>query len=392
MGLVLPAIADVATAFDVPATSATWVATAPSVAMIPVTVLTGMIAGRRLRYRPLVLSATALYVVAGVLPIVIDDFWWLVGSRVLWGAATGVLLTAANNLVVLTAGTAVRRARLFALANTVFSVGAVASLVLGGRLAAHSWSAPMWGHLVGLPALLVLAIWLREPAAPPAVASGRRAQIPRAAYVPMAVFVVIVMCVYPVSTLMSVVFQQAAIGDPGTVGVVGSLLTLTGLVVAPAFGRLYSWLGARVLACSTLVCGVGLVVVVAATPTAHGSLPLYGAGLVVTGAGLMGATISLPVITSTIVPPEAGGTAQGLVAAALNVGGLLSSGYAGLIVPWLGGGGTVRPVYLVSAGLLLVLAIPLWSAGRLHPALRRSAPAVERDPVARSDAPPAGVL
>lgn len=360
VGLVLPSIARVSEAFDVSATTATWVATAPSVAMIPVTVLTGIVAGRRLRYRPLVLTATALYVAAGVLPLLIGDFWLLVAARVLWGAATGVLLTAANNLLVHAEDDPARRARLFGVANIVFCLGSVMSLVVGGRLAAVSWSAPMWGHLVGLPVLLVLALWLRDPAVPATASSpSLRARIPASAFVPMVAFAVVVMCVYPVSTLMAVVFEEATLGDPGSVGVVGSLLTVTGLLVAPAFGPLFARLGSHVLAWSSLVCGLGLAIIFVATPSGGGNLPLYVAGLVTTGAGLMTATISIPVITSTLVPPGAGGTAQGLVAASLNVGGLLSSGYIAVVMPWLGSGTTVRPVYLVSAAGTAVLALML---------------------------------
>lgn len=371
----LPSIAAVSAAFDVSATTATWVATAPSVAMIPVTVLTGMVAGRRLRYRPLVLTATALYVVAGVLPVLLGSFWLLVVARVLWGAATGVLLTAANNLLVLTGADAARRARLFSVANFVFCLGSVVSLVAGGRLAAVSWSAPMWGHLVGLPVLLVLALWLREPVVQAAADSpGRRTRTPASALVPMVAFAVVVMCVYPVSTLMSVVFEQATLGDPGSVGVVGSLLTVTGLLVAPAFGPLFARLGSRVLAWSSLVCGLGLAIIFVATPSGSGDLPLYIAGLVTTGAGLMTATISIPVITSTLVPPGAGGTAQGLVAASLNVGGLLSSGYVAVVIPWLGSGTTVRPVYLVSAAITAALALVLLAAASTAARTSRTAP------------------
>lgn len=393
VGLVLPSIAGVSAAFDVPATTATWVATAPSVAMIPVTVLTGMVAGRRLRYRPLVLTATALYVVAGVLPVLIGSFWLLVAARVLWGAATGVLLTAANSLLVLTGGDAARRARLFGVANIVFCLGSVLSLVAGGRLAAVSWSAPMWGHLVGLPVLLLLALWLREPVVPAAAGSpGQRARTPASALVPMVAFAVVVMCVYPVSTLMSVVFEQATLGDPGSVGVVGSLLTVTGLLVAPAFGPLFARLGSHVLAWSSLVCGLGLAIIFVATPSGGGNLPLYVAGLVTTGAGLMTATISIPVITSTLVPPGAGGTAQGLVAASLNVGGLLSSGYVAVVIPWLGSGTTVRPVYLVSAVLAAVLALVLLAAAFAAAPQRRDRTSRTAPPETRVPGPGAQAL
>lgn len=378
VGLVLPDIGSIATAFEVSATTATWVATAPSLAMVPVTILTGVFAGRRLRYRPLVLAATALYILSGLLPAVTHpSFEWLLATRVLWGAATGVLLTAANNLLVLTSNNAVLRARRFGLANMVFSVASVASLVIGGQLAAISWSAPLWGHLVGIPALLVLMIWLREPARQIVANPGARARIPHVAYMPMAAFAALVMCVYPVSTLMSVVFKQAALGEPSTVGLVGSLLTLTGLVVAPNFGRLYARLGTHVLPWASLTCAMGLVVIFISTPAGTGSLPMYVAGLIITGAGLVGATISIPVITSTLVPHDAGGTAQGLVASALNVGGLLSSIYAALILPRLGGGVIVRPLYLVSAAIAVAIAVPLWTLGRHHdvlPAVRVASP------------------
>ena len=109
---------------------------------------------------------------------------------------------------------------------------------------------------------------------------------------------------------------------------------------------------------------------------------MYVVGLVVVGAGLIGATIGTPVVTSTLVPDRLGGTAQGLVAAALNVGGLLSSLYAALVLPRLGGGAAVRPLYLVSAGIALAIAVALGMQGRRQPigAIRQTSTMIRREP------------
>ncbi|HEY0189277.1 MAG TPA: MFS transporter [Cellulomonas sp.] len=364
VALVLPSVAAVAAEHQVSATTATWIATAPSVAMVPAALATGVLAGARLRYRPLVLGATALFVLAGVLPALVPlGFSALIGVRVLWGAATGVLLTSANSLVALAGDGPGGRARRFATANVVFSVGSVASLLAGGLLARSSWAAPMWGHLVGIPAPVVIGRWLREPEPPaPGTAHRGRPGIPGLALVPMIAFALLVMSVYPVSTLMSVVFAQAGLGAPGTVGLVGSLLTVTGLVVAPAFARLHARLGAQVLTCSAVVCGAGLAMIYLATPAGAGSLALYVVGLLLAGAGLTGSTIGTPVITSELVPPASTSAAQGMVAAALNIGGILSTGFAGMVLPRFGTD-EVRPLYLVSAVLVVGIAITLGIVG-----------------------------
>lgn len=377
VGLVLPDIANISVAFQISAATATWVATLSSLAMIPVTIATGLVAGTRIGFRPLVIGATVISVVAGVLPALTGrHLGLLLLWRVLWGVGAGALLTASNSLVVLSFTDQRTRARMLGLGNLVFCAGSMLSLIVGGYLATISWQAPFYGHLIGVPALVVLALFLHEPrpASPPAAHPSGPRRMSSAAYLPMICFMVAVMAIYPVSTLMSVVFQQATIGAPSLVGVVGSLMTVTGLLVAPVFGLVYAKMAGRVMPASVLVCCAGLVVLYLASGTGSGSVIGYATGVVITGCGLVGLTIGTPMVTSTLVPAEAASQAQGMVAASLNLGGVLSSGYAAVTVSALGGpGGLVRPLYLVSVAVLLLSLLPLTILHR-RPAVDRGSP------------------
>ena len=75
---------------------------------------------------------------------------------------------------------------------------------------------------------------------------------------------------------------------------------------------------------------------------------------------MMGITIGVPMVLTTIVPPRAASLTQGLFAAALNLGAVISSFYITAATAQFGGAdGAVRPVLAVSAVILLVLALPL---------------------------------
>lgn len=367
-GLITPNIANIVEVFGISAGEASWVATISSLVMIPVAIGTGVIAGRRLSFRALAITGIVIFSLAGMMPLVTgEDFALLLLSRALWGVGAGLIFTLANSLVVVTYQDEQVRARMFGLGNVVFCIGSVLGLLAGGYLATLSWTAPFAGHLIGVVGLVLVAAFLREPeiAADAAETAAPRARIAPIAYLPLICFALVIVAIYPMMTLMSVVFTQADLGSAELVGVVSSLLTVVGFFVSLAFGKIYGLLGRAVLPLSFLVIAVGLAVLFFSSATGAGSIVGYSIGVGIAGAGLMGATIGTPMVISTLVPASAGAAAQGLFSAALNLGGVISSAYATLAIGLLGGpDGLVQPIYLISAVAAVVLALPLLALRR----------------------------
>ncbi len=364
-GLLTPNIANIVTAFDIGSGEATWVVTIASVVMIPIAIFGGAAAGRWIPYRPLALIGVGIYTIAGILPLFTgESFALLLVARALWGLGAGFNFTIANSLIAVTYQDERVRARRFGLGNVVFSLSAVVAVVVGGYLATISWRAPFYGFLIGVVAFVLVAVFLKEPERVDRT-SGTRAQaaargIPAIAWVPLVGFALAVVALYPIATLVSVVFVQADLGDAGIVGLVSSLMTVVGFFVSLVFGRLYGWLRAMVLPISLLVAAVGMLLAFLSSGTGGGSLLLYAIATGVVGAGLMGATVGTPMVLSTMVSRTSASLVQGLFAAALNLGGVLSSFYVTAAVGWLGGAEEiVQPVFLLSAIGLVVILIPL---------------------------------
>ena len=81
-----PALQTLYNAFpDFDRTTVMYIYTLPSLVGIPVTILIGLIAGTKVRYRTILLSATALMVVMGVAPFFIDNLYVILACRFLFG-------------------------------------------------------------------------------------------------------------------------------------------------------------------------------------------------------------------------------------------------------------------------------------------------------------------
>lgn len=376
-GLVAPDIANIAATFGVSTGQATWVMTISMIVTIPVSVITGIIAGKHVSFRALAIVGIVIYTVGGVLPAFIGPHWAvLLILRAVWGVGAGMIFTLANSLIVVTYADERQRARMFGLGTLVFSLGSVFTLILGGFLAAISWQTPFYGYAIGAAALVFvlpsLHIGRITEKASESGARQRRARMPVIAFLPLVCFMFALMGLFPMTSTMSVVFEQADLGSTSAVGLITALSTLAGFFVSLAFGRLYATLGRYVLPAGFVVAALGLMVLFLSSRTGGGYLPIYGMGVAIVGAGMMAATTGTPMVLSTIVPPSSGAAVQGLFGAALNLGAAISSIYVTVAIGALGGtDGLVRPIYVVSAILLVLLAVPLMLlAQRLPSAVR----------------------
>lgn len=365
LGFLTSNINNILVAFDVEPGQATWVITAGSLAMIPMAILGGAIAGRRASFKALAFFAVGTYTVAGLLPLVIgENFGLLIASRVLWGFGAGLNFTLANSLVAVSYPNEQQRAKVFGLGNVIFSVSAVLSTIVGGQLATISWVAPFSGYLVGILAFALVAVFLQEPpkpaetAANPAAAANVKA-FPALAYAPLALFGISIIAMYPMMSLNSVFFAEAALGEPELIGWIGAIPTSVGFFVSLVFGTLYKWFGRWVLPIAVCAAALGLLLAYFATPAGGGSLLLYSLGYGVIGIGLMGLTIGVPMVLTTIVPPKSAALTQGIFAAVLNAGAVLSSFYITWGTSTFGGAdGRVSPILLVSAIVVAILIVP----------------------------------
>lgn len=136
--------------------------TGPALAIALVAPLAGWLADRVGR-KALLILATLLYAVLGVIPALLNDLTAIVGVRLLFGCAEAAIMTCCATLI---ADYWRGEARMRYVNLQVVTIGLVGALffVLGGALGEHSWRLPFYLYL--LPLLLVPAMIkvLWEPA------------------------------------------------------------------------------------------------------------------------------------------------------------------------------------------------------------------------------------
>lgn len=202
--------------------------------------LAGWLADRTWRRR-LLIAATALFMLAGLAPLILDDLVSILATRAVLGGAMGVMYALAP-------------ARLgdwhdgperhIAMAwYGVGSAGGGAVMVTaGGALDELGWRVPFTPHIVALPLLAALVLWVRDVprtpavAVPQTVASGR---VPWLAMLGISAMIAMMGMAYMQMPLnLPFLFDEGAIGGPDFIGVARALSMLLQSVGGFAFPRL----------------------------------------------------------------------------------------------------------------------------------------------------------
>lgn len=287
MALVAPALPGMVRQFaDLPDIDllARLVVALPTALLAVAAPLAGWLADRTGRRR-LLIAATALFMLAGLAPLVLDDLVAILGSRALLGGAMGVMYALAPALL----GDwhdGPDRHRAMAWYGVGSAGGGAAMVIAGGALAELGWRAPFALHIVALPLLLALVLWVRDvPRAPvvsvqPSAAKGR---VPWLAMLGIYVMISITGMAYMQMPLnLPFLFDERAIGGPGFIGVALALSMLLQSLGGFAFPRLarrtsHAWIYGVVAVGVAL--GYLLLVLADGAVLALLALAVFGAGM-----------------------------------------------------------------------------------------------------------------
>lgn len=144
-----PALQTLYNAFpDFDRTTVMYIYTLPSLVGIPVTILIGLIAGIKVRYRTILLSATALMVVMGTTPFFIDNLYAILACRFLFGIGQASCLGVEVSLMYMFFS-GKELARYMGFTQVADSLGNIVFMQIGGILATTGW------HMVFLACLIV---------------------------------------------------------------------------------------------------------------------------------------------------------------------------------------------------------------------------------------------
>lgn len=242
------------------------------------------IAADRFGRRPVFLAGLALYVVAGLAPLLLDDLLAIVVSRAFLGLAEAMIFTVSSTLIADYFGES--RYRWVTLVGASQSVVGTLLIVVGGVLADVSWRGPFVVYALAIGNLVLATFVIDEPDARRATDGDRRIAFPwRAGLVIGAVTVVSAICYYVEPLHIAALLLAKGAGSATAIGVIQGATSLAYIGGSLLYRRIHHRRFGEQLALAGLLIGSGLVLIALSTDyrwaAAAALIQQFGAGLVI---------------------------------------------------------------------------------------------------------------
>ena len=333
------------------------IVTIPSLCCALFAPIAGIIADRYGR-RPSFIGGMALYVVAGLVPLFVDDLAVILASRALLGIAEAFAITISSALIGDYFGE--RRHRWVAWVGIATSIAGTGLIAAGGALADISWRGPFAIYLAAIPAFVLAVLFIDEPrvdakrddAARP-VALG----FPWKAALLIGAVTLVTSVLYYVEPLnIARVLDMRGAGSSTRIGLIQAATSLTYIAGALLYRRLHDRGIGTLLAIAAGFIGIGQLVI----GLGHNwQLASVGAAIQQLGGGMI-----IPTLLAwgqAMLPLEQRGRGMGIWATAFFTGTFVCSPIVGMVDTAAGGlmpAMVVMGVATLAAGLLALFLLP----------------------------------
>ena len=147
---------------QISATNIRMVTSLPFVVSLPITILIGNIAGKRLSYRFCAIFGTSLILVFGIAPFFFHSSWMLVlVFRAMVGVGVGFV--AMRNALILKSVPEHQQATVIGYGSSMMNAGTVISGPIVGMLTVYGWQYPFLYDIAAVVPLLFMIFFLKEP-------------------------------------------------------------------------------------------------------------------------------------------------------------------------------------------------------------------------------------
>ena len=237
-------------------------AAAPAACIALLAPIAGLLADRFGRRR-MVLGALVVFTASASLPLMVDNLWLILASRLTLGVANAALLTIGTTLIGDYYDGAARR-RWLAVNGVMGSLLISLAMLAGGVLAEWSWRGPFLLGLLGVPALLLCFAYLFEPTHHADLsldlAQGGEPFPWRSLGVLAGLTVVVSILFYAEALQIGLVLDQAGLKSSGLIAAVGALASTGYPLGSVVFSRLAGRWPARAVSClGWSLFGLGLI-------------------------------------------------------------------------------------------------------------------------------------
>lgn len=327
--IVNPALSGFAKQYpDVPYSAILMISTLPSLLIVPASLFSGAVAGKKLSYRTMCLLSCVLTLISGIVPFFIRSFPVIIASRIVFGIGNGLSMPLGNALIMRLINKD-KVAGLLGAGTLMQNLTGVIIQNIAGIVCAANINATWLCHLfLAIPLLLVL-FFLPEPNTedekqPEKTAPKQR--LPLFVYLMSAAYGLGFAVYYPLLLNMSSIIEQEGLGTAALAGTILSMYTIGGMLSGALFGLFYKL-------CKNKTLGISLILWVAFLALGYlaSNVILLMISALITGFAIFTVWSAAMIDFNNYVPSEQVTAASGVWVAMLNIGSFLSSIYAGLV-------------------------------------------------------------
>lgn len=326
-GAITPAMKSITDAYpQVPYTTIIYVSTLPTLTLLPASLITGAVAGKRVKFKTLALCGSALFVLSGCAPALINsNISYVLISRAVFGISLGMIAPLGNAIVFgLYEGD--KRANLVGVGTVVMNLGGIILQMLGGTLAGIQWNYSFWSHALGIVSFILILLFLPEP--PKAEENlnqeqnkeAKKEKLSKKVWIISILFGLINMLNFPTMMNMSTILVERNIGNAAVAGTVLSLFTVGGMIGGAIFGKVFKIAKRYVISVGVGLMASGIILVVIGQ-----NVVVMILGTTLMGIGFSIIMPSLFIIIGMIVSPTQNAFAISLLTAISNFAGFIST-------------------------------------------------------------------
>lgn len=370
MGYIAPSLAAIAEQYGVDAGVASYLSTAVSASQIVGALVCGLIVGKFIKHKTMLMISTGGMGILGMLPAVLPagtPFEALMVDRIIFGFFLGFLQPIIFAFIAQVFVDENKRATGYGVGNVAFNVGAVFATSVGGICVGIAWNAAFWLYAVGIIVLVLVAIFYKEPENLQAerdeiaaeTAKGDKPKITGMAWFFMAVFCVAMILDYPFMTTLVSTCIEHGVCDGVVGGQLMSLFTAVGIVASALFGLMFKKMNITVLPVMCVVAAIGMAVLYFGVGVFE-SLAIVIIATCIVGFGHSTITVAVPQCVSVACTPLVASAALAYTAIAMNLGVFISSPYMQLVTG-IAGTTDYTIIYLVSGILMVIWAVVVFA-------------------------------
>jgi MFS family permease len=323
------------------------VSTLPSLVVVPATIISGAVAGSKIKYRTLLIIASMLFAIGGTAPYILNDFNMVLVSRIIFGIGVGIVSPLGNALVMrLFDGE--QRANMMGMGSVVLNGAGIFFMIISGYICSINVNYTWLLHLTALVPLIIFALFLPEPEKTKQV-DGENIKMPAGVYLISIAFGLVFMLFNPLLLNMSTILISEKIGNSATTGTILSMYTVGGMIGGALFSKVFKMTGKYIIPMSLVLLVVGLGVC-----NYSYNILMMMVGCIIAGASLFVILPAVMMEVGQMVPKEGFALGAGIVMGLMNLGNFMSSLYIGFLTQVTGNSNPRFPIFI---GMILTIGI-----------------------------------